>query len=321
MLARKTAWIILAALAIATFPHARQLRADEPAAVGSTKAVASSSTTAGLSPDDKSLPPKDAGAAANAGETGRGLAHFATSGEQNVPVPLSADGSKPAAKSSRPQITETEGILHGETANYPRVVFITAKDSPECDKVLARLRSAGGDFENLRAAGWKIGETADNDIQIVDRDLIPELAQKLNIHEYPAVACIGKGKVVRSFKSGCTTPLDAWTFGWLAKGVDERPTAPVLEAAQVETTGHYPLRGNHWSVSGDWNPSKDEVVAHLRSPNHASRILASQHIEEWSLEELRSLHDDLHESEPGYNPYASQGSSSSGGYKSKGEVR
>ena len=199
-----------------------------------------------VTPDDKSLPPKDAGAAASAGEPAK-------------------------TKKSRPLITEDEGIIHGETANYPRVVFVTAKDSPECDKVLARLRSAGGDFENLRAAGWKIGETADNDIQIVDRDLIPELAQKLSIHEYPAVACIDKGKVVRSFKSGCTTPLDVWTFGWLAKGIDERPAAPVLEAARVATTGSYPLRGNHWSVNGDWNPTKDEVVAHLRGPNHASR--------------------------------------------------
>jgi len=295
MLARKTIWIILAALAIVAFPRSWQLRADEPA-VGTPKATASSSTTASVTPDDKSLPPKGARAT--------------TSGVDPDDI-----------KNFGPQVTKNEGIIHGEKPNYPRVLFITAKNSPGCDKVLTRLRSAGGDFENMRAAGWTIGETADNNIQIVDRERIPELAKKLNILEYPAVACIDEGRVVRSFKSGCTTPLDAWTFGWLAKGVDERPTAPELEAALVETTGHYPLRGNHWSVSGDWNPTKDEVVAHLRGPNHGSEILASQHIEEWSLEELRSLHDNLHESEPGYNPYASQGSSSNGGYKSKGEVR
>jgi len=231
-----------------------------------------------------------------------------------------ADGKPAEPKKSRPAITAAEGILHGETANYPRVLFITTKNSPQCDAELARLQHAGGDFEIMRAAGWTIGETADNNIQIVDRDRIPELAAKLEIKEYPAVACIDRGKVVRSFKSGCTTPLDAWTFGWLAKGVDERPAAPVLEAARVATTGSYPLRGNHWSVNGDWNPTREEVVEHLRGPNHAASIPASYKIEDWSYEELRSLHDDLHEHDPNYNPYASSSSSSNSNvHKSKGE--
>jgi hypothetical protein len=292
MLARKITWTLVAATGIVALSGRWHLRADEPAGISTTKASAKVSTKV----DDRSLVPKDAQAATS---------------------------DSPAAGSKKPRIpiTENEGIIHGETPNYPRVLFITTKDSPNCDTVLARLRKPGGDFENMRAAGWTIGETADNNIQIVDRDLIPELAEKLKIHEYPAVACIGKGKVVRSFKSGCTTPLDAWTFGWLAKGIDERPTAPVLEAATVETTGHYPLRGNHWSVSGDWNPTREEVVAHLRGPNHAAEILASQQIETWSLEELRSLHDDLHEHEPGYNPYASQGTPDPSVHRSKGEVR
>lgn len=230
-------------------------------------------------------------------------------------------GPAAEAKKHHPAISSSEGILHGEKANYPRVLFVTAKDSPRCDAELARLRRAGGDFETMRTAGWTIGETADNNIQIVDRDRIPELAAKLEIKEYPAVACIDRGKVVRSFKSGCTTPLDAWTFGWLAKGVDERPTAAVMEAARVESTGSYPLRGNHWSVSGDWNPTRDAVIQHLRGPNHAASILATWKIEDWSYEELRSLHDDLHEHDPSYNPYASQSSSNSGVHRSKGEVR
>ena len=121
MLARKSAWKILAALAIVAILHARQLRAAEPAADSGAKPAAKSTETASIAPADKSLPP----------------------------VPITADLSQPAAKKSRPQITEDEGIIHGEKANYPRVVFITAKDSPECDKVLARLRTAGGDFENL----------------------------------------------------------------------------------------------------------------------------------------------------------------------------
>ena len=136
----------------------------------------------------------------------------------------------------------------------------------------------------MRAGGWLIGDGPRNHIQIVDRDQVPELAKKLNPREYPVVACIDRGEVVRSFKSGCTTPLDAWTFGFLAKGIDERPPAAVLEAARVESTGSYRLRGNHWSVEGDWNPTRDKVIQHLRGPNHASELEPQWHIDGWSYE-------------------------------------
>ena len=124
------------------------------------------------------------------------------------------------------------------------------------------------------------------------------------MREFPTVCCVDEGQIVRSFKSGCTTPLDAWTFGFLAKGLNERPAESVAEAARVETTGHYPLRGNHWSVDEDWSPTKAKVVSHLRGPNHASQIAASWKIESWSYEELRSLHDNLHEREMGGVSYA-----------------
>ncbi|HEV2970739.1 MAG TPA: hypothetical protein VGY55_12280 [Pirellulales bacterium] len=188
----------------------------------------------------------------------------------------------------------------------PRVVFIVKKDCAKCDQELARLQRAGGDFEKMRAIGWLIGEGPENQVQIVDRDQIPELVRKLDVRDYPTVACIDNGEVVRSFKSGCTTPLDAWTFGFLAKGVDERPPGAVLESARVETTGSYRLRGNHWSVEGDWNPTRDRVIEHLRGPNHLSELEPQWHIDSWSYEELRSLHDDLHER---YDTYTSSSSS------------
>lgn len=180
----------------------------------------------------------------------------------------------------------------------PRVLFITAKNSDACEKELRRLNQSGGVFEGMRASGWKIGETPDNHIQIVDRETIPELVKQLNVREFPTVACINDGEIVRSFKDGCSTPLDAWTFGWLIKGHSERPQAVIPEEIRVATTGQYPLRGNHWSVDGDWNPSRETVIAHIRGENHARQIVSSEwQIDTWSYEELRSLHDDLHERE------------------------
>lgn len=180
-------------------------------------------------------------------------------------------------------------------AHDSHVVVIVAKDCKRCDDELARLKKAGGEFERMRAAGWLIGDGPWNHIQIVDREKVADLVAKLKPREFPVVACVEGGEVVRSFKSGCTTPLDAWTFGFLAKGVDERPPGTVLEAARVESTGSYPLRGNHWSVDGDWSPTRETVLQHLHGPNHSWELESRWQIDKWSYEELRSLHDDLHE--------------------------
>jgi hypothetical protein len=77
----------------------------------------------------------------------------------------------------------------------------------------------------------------------------------------------------------------------------EAVTDDELEEARRYLTGSYPLRGNHWSVEGDSNPSTEKLIGHLRGPNHGHQIAANYAIESWSYEELRSLHDDLHERE------------------------
>lgn len=180
-----------------------------------------------------------------------------------------------------------------------RVLFIVRDACPQCEEELHRLRKPGGPFEAMKSVGWKIGPTPDSHVQIVNRDALPEFVESLKLTDYPAVAGIESDEVVRYFKTGCTTPLDAWTFGWLLTGKNERPAAAIPEPVQVASTGSYRLRGNHWSVDGDWNPSKPTVLTHLRGPYHATGAAAYGTIENWSLEELRSLHDDLHERDGG----------------------
>ena len=175
------------------------------------------------------------------------------------------------------------------------VLFITSPDEPTCDKELTRLRAPGGDFSRLQSVGWKIGPGPENHLQIVDQSAIPELITQLNIKHYPTVACVNGERIVRLFQAGCTTPLDMWTFGWLAKGIDERAIEQPARSGAAETTGNYPLRGNHWSVDGDWSPSRETVIGHLRSPAHARYLNASQEIEKWSVRRAGSLHDNLHD--------------------------
>lgn len=215
-------------------------------------------------------------------------------------------------------LPERHTLARAEDVPVPRknrVLFIVAKNCPRCDEELAKLRRPGGEFDAMRIAGWRIGPGPENHLQIVDETSVPELVAQLKFHEYPAVACIEGGEVVRSFTSGCTTPLDAWTFGWLAKGIDERPKPAIPEAVRVASTGNYPLRGNHWSIDGDFNPSRDKLLGHLRGPVHGPQISANYSIESWAYEELRSLHDNLHEVEMGGVHYGgpANGTGSRGG--------
>jgi hypothetical protein len=207
------------------------------------------------------------------------------------------EASADADSGRNPTPAGESGELHAVAPRNPRVLFIVERDCPRCRDELARLRKSGGVFEAMQARGWKIGEAPDNHVQIVDRDDVPDLVEELNVREFPTVACISDGEIIRSFKEGCTTPLDGWTFGFLLTGKSRRPPGAGLETAPVASTGSYPLRGNHWSIEGDWNPSKDKLTGHLRGPNHGHQIAASWTIEVWSYEELRSLHDDLHERE------------------------
>lgn len=218
--------------------------------------------------------------------------------DRPAPPPL----PEQAVQASQTAADSTRRALIG--SRNPRVLFITAKDHEASLTELVRLRSPGGTFEVMARHGWKIGPGPENHVQIVDREAIPDIVRNLKVVTFPTVACISDEQILRSFTSGCTTPLDAWTFGWLLTGKNERPAVPVAEPARVASTGSYRLRGNHWSVDGDWNPSRATVVSHLRSPNHGYRIASNWKIEAWSYEELRSLHDDLHEQEQASLPAA-----------------
>ncbi len=254
-------------------------RGAEPTTSGAATLSTSGAATSGVASSSVA-----SSGAASSGTLSSGAAASGTGKTSSDAQPAAVDPSKP-----------------------PRVLFVIGKDCPRCERELARLRRPGGDFEKMRSRGWKIGPGPENHLQIVDRGTLGELAELLGGQELPKVICVRDQEIVRSFQSGCTTPLDMWTFGWLIKGIDERPPGFVPEKARVESAGHYPLRGNHWSIDEDWNPSRERVVAHLRGPTHGHQISVSYEIETWSYEELRSLHDNLHEQEMGGISYGSYG--------------
>jgi len=197
-----------------------------------------------------------------------------------------------------------------------RILVVTSADCLSCAEALRELESAKGPFELLRQRGWKIGAGADNHIQVIalgdgaDSD-VALLLTTFRASNGPVVVCVESGQVTRSFHGGCTTPLDQWTFGWLMTGNDQRPIPYQPTPVAVATTGRYPLRGNHWSVEGNLNPTREYTIQHLRSV-HSGELQADWNIESWSLEELRSVHDDLHERAEGFRGRTMASSSAPG---------
>lgn len=224
------------------------------------------------------------------------LASFLIAADPTKPIVVETQKIPLDTSSPPTSLSKSNKLYESKVA---RVFVIVERGNPTCDREMSRLRKPGGDFEKMMSVGWKIGEGPNNHIQIVDRSEVPDLVRLLNTKSFPCVACVENGEIIRSFTEGCTTPLDPWTFGWLIKGQSERPHTAVSEAARVETTGNYRLRGNHWTLEGDPNPSKQAVINHIKGPNHGHASGAYGAIENWSYEELRSLHDDLHEREGG----------------------
>src|SRR5262245_58530786 len=100
----------------------------------------------------------------------------------------------PAASESDSAVAADTTAPSAVTPRNPRVLFIVDRDCPRCREELTRLRRPGGVFEAMQARGWKIGETPDSHVQIVDRDAVPDLVEELNVREFPTVACISDGE-------------------------------------------------------------------------------------------------------------------------------
>src|SRR5438477_8025063 len=91
-------------------------------------------------------------------------------------------GAEPAAKTGDGAVQVTankpitdEKALAALKERNPRVLFITAKDSPQSKSELARLWKVGGEFDKMRSAGWTIGDGPENIVQIVEREKVAAL--------------------------------------------------------------------------------------------------------------------------------------------------
>lgn len=68
-----------------------------------------------------------------------------------------------------------------------------------------------------------------------------------------------------------------------------------LEKTPATATVTVAKSSSHWSIEGDWNPSRNKVISHLlNSSNHSGKYSLS-YLNSLTLEQLKTLHDSDHE--------------------------
>lgn len=199
---------------------------------------------------------------------------------------MRGEGSR--AMRPEPAILRSPAEIMGDVGP-DRVMLFNADWCPACVADQPKREAA---LAALQRKGWRVGEQPEDQFQIVDVDA-SDLDERLGIDAVPAYVKVEDGRIVRQFRRGCSEPLDAWALGRLYTGRDQRPEpkrAPVTAA----TTGQYPLRGNWWSVDGQWNAIKAVLIAHLTGGEHRGKF-DRDWLQSLSRAELHSLHSDDHE--------------------------
>ena len=180
-----------------------------------------------------------------------------------------------------------------------RAVIVMAKWCIHCPK-----KEVAAAVAAMVKNGWKIGPEPTNAIQLLDVDdntiEADRVLNSLDQHMagLPFMVAVEGGKIVRRLETGCTTPIDQWSLGWLATGIDERPGRE-KEPATVKRSGNYPLRGGWWIVNQyparANSPSKNYIISHLLAGGVHAGKFAADWIKSLSIPELHSLHSDDHE--------------------------
>lgn len=201
----------------------------------------------------------------------------------------------PATRNDKPTETHKTANAFGRD----RAVIVMAEWCVHCPKKEVAKAVAA-----MLAKGWKIGPEATNAIQLLDVDkhqaesdrVLNALGQSTT--GLPFMVAVEGGKIVRRLETGCTTPIDQWSLGWLATGIDERPDRE-KEPATVRRSGNYPLRGGWWTVNQyparANSPSRSYIIRHLTAGGVHAGKFAADWLASLSIPELHSLHSDDHE--------------------------
>lgn len=219
------------------------------------------------------------------------------------PLPEEESKEEPISEEQLEKIDDTfdKFLPQSKKEAYPNAIYVFTdptfhKKSREIDLMFKKA------LASLREQGWRIEYTIDGRLRtnphIVVCDRISPSAPAQFIGEIlggnwtiPCAVQFKDGKIIRSWAEDCERPLDSWTFGWLATGIDKRP----VDIDPKPRMGGYPRRSGNWSVNGSWRPSKSYVISHLLNHGNHRGKFDKTWLQSLSLGELRGLHDDDHE--------------------------
>ena len=201
-------------------------------------------------------------------------------------------GIDPAPAEELPDFNETlSGPFNGSLYDLAgRAIVIYDEHCLSCLEYLGRAQDAVAALkEHDRRWQWAF--------VVLSRRHNGSLIQKISRkylgkidYSQPLFVFVDENEVVRRFQVECSTPIDAWSFAWLHKGIDERPD----DSQPIEDVDRYPLTGSWWSVEGDWNAPRDKVINHLHDAKLHTGTFEMWWLELLSYEELQSLHTDHH---------------------------
>lgn len=199
------------------------------------------------------------------------------------------------SKITRPELKDCLKPKTGSTgavavAPSKTLLLLTKRGCNPCLRIerqtLPALRKSGWVIEKYSASGAAT-------IWVVDESEHPGVVLKYGVADehdtylMPQwILCEGDRVIRRSigFKTGRQV-REFWNLK-SCTAVKAVSSEPVQQVRTVHATG-----GNHWSVEGDFNPSRSEAIEHLQEVHGQSR----SRLESMDLESLLRLHDALHE--------------------------
>lgn len=148
---------------------------------------------------------------------------------------------------SAPVVTLDTGLISPEAADVgrDRVLILTATWCAPCQELKSRLYDAFAQMAKIsKPRLWKLGDSENNDFQIVDIDEHPEIvdfvAAELGVDastlQLPMVLKVEDGKIVRQLEPKYFANLDQWTLGWTYTGIDLRPGEPLIVDPEAAPT-------------------------------------------------------------------------------------
>lgn len=113
----------------------------------------------------------------------------------------------------KPKTVKTEPVVYvADTSVYPQLVLVNAKWCGPCHTLVNVAKV-------LKSNGWRVGDTPDNRIWLLDTDTNTDFVAKHNIGPIPTILIMRNGKVIKRYDGEASLAFnDPFKMGALVTG-------------------------------------------------------------------------------------------------------